>query len=175
LEWIAASGVGRHAAILDVGGGASTLVDHLLGAGFTDVTVLDITAAAFAQARIRLGEAAPRVQWIEAAVTSWQPGRRYAVWHDRALLHFLVDPAERAEYVAVLQAALAPRGHVVIATFGPEGPTRCSGLDVRRYSADELSLLLGPRFCLVRSQVEEHITPAGRAQQFLYAWWRAEA
>jgi 2-polyprenyl-3-methyl-5-hydroxy-6-metoxy-1,4-benzoquinol methylase len=175
LEWIVATGVGRHAAILDVGGGASTLVDHLLRTGFTDVTVLDIAAAAFVHARTRLGEAAARVQWIEAAVTSWRPGRRYAVWHDRALLHFLVDPAERAQYIAVLEAALAPHAHAIIATFGPAGPTRCSGLNVARYSVDDLSLLLGPTFCLVRSQMQEHTTPAGRVQQFLYTWWRTEA
>jgi SAM-dependent methyltransferase len=173
LELIEATGVPQDAAILDVGGGTSTLVDHLLRAGFTDVTVLDIAAAAFAAARARLNVAATQVHWIEADVTRWQPDRQYSIWHDRALLHFLIDPAERMRYVEVLRAALAPGGHVVIATFGPEGPTRCSGLDVQRYAADDLGTVLGARFSLVRSAVQEHITPVGHAQQFSYAWWRA--
>jgi SAM-dependent methyltransferase len=175
LELIQGAGLLPEAAILDVGGGASTLVDHLLAAGFADLTVVDIAPAALDAARARMGAAASRVQWIAADITGWQPVRRYGLWHDRAVFHFLVDPTLRARYVDVLRTALVPGGHVVIATFGPEGPTRCSGLDVRRYSADELSAVLGPSFHLVGSQVEEHITPAGGTQQFLYGWWQAEA
>ncbi len=174
LELIQAAAVPPGAAILDVGGGASTLVDHLLAAGFTDVTVLDIASTALAQARARLGAKAACVQWIAADITTWQPTRRYVVWHDRAVFHFLVDPALRARYLGSLRAALAPGGHVVIATFGPEGPTRCSGLDVQRYSTETLSAVLGSAFQLMRSQLEEHVTPAGKRQQFLYCWWRSE-
>ena len=174
LELIQATSVGPGAAILDVGGGASTLVDHLLAAGFADVTVLDIAPTALAQARVRLGAKAASVQWIAADITTWQPTRRYVVWHDRAVFHFLVDPALRARYLGSLRAALAPGGHVVIATFGPEGPTRCSGLDVQRYSTETLSAVLGSAFRLMRSQLEEHVTPAGKRQQFLYCWWRSE-
>jgi trans-aconitate methyltransferase len=174
LELIQAATVPPGAAILDVGGGASTLVDHLLAAGFADVTVLDIASTALAQARVRLGAKAASVQWIAADITTWQPTRRYVVWHDRAVFHFLVDPALRARYLDSLRAALAPGGHVVIATFGPEGPTRCSGLDVQRYSTETLSAVLGSAFRLMRSQLEEHVTPTGKRQQFLYCWWRSE-
>jgi len=174
LELIQAAGLPPGSALLDVGGGASTLADHLLEMGFTDVTVLDIAETALARARARMGSAATRVQWISADVTAWEPTRRYDLWHDRAVFHFLVDPALRARYVAVLRAALAPHGHVVMATFGPEGPTRCSGLDVQRYSARQLGAVLGPGFRLVRDHLEDHVTPAGRRQQFLYGWWQAE-
>ena len=175
LELIQAAGPPPETAILDVGGGDSTLVDHLLAAGYTDISVVDVARAALDAARARVGAAGGGVQWIAADITAWRPVRRYGLWHDRAVFHFLVDPTLRAQYVEVLRAALVPGGHVVIATFGPEGPTRCSGLDVRRYSADELSAELGPLFRLVRSQIEEHVTPAGLAQQFLYGWWQAEA
>ena len=174
LELIQEAAVPPGAAILDVGGGASTLVDHLLSGGFTDVTVLDIASTALAQARARLGAKAACVQWIAADITTWQPTRRYVVWHDRAVFHFLVDPGLRARYLGSLRAALAPGGHVVIATFGPEGPTRCSGLDVQRYSTETLSAVLGSAFRLMRSHLEEHVTPAGKRQQFLYCWWRSE-
>jgi len=175
LEWIHAAGLPPASPILDAGGGASTLVDHLLGASFPDVTVLDIAPASLAAAKVRLGAMAARVQWIEADVTAWQPARRYGLWHDRAVFHFLVDSMLRARYVDVLRSALARGGHAMIATFGPDGPQRCSGLAVRRYSADELCAVLGPSFHLVRSQIETHITPGGITQQFLYGWWQAEA
>jgi SAM-dependent methyltransferase len=175
LELILATGVARDAAVLDVGGGASTLVDHLLKKHFSDVTVLDLAASSLAAARARLGPDALRVQWVEADITTFQPLRRYALWHDRAVLHFLIDPAARARYLDVLGAALAPGGHLVLATFGPEGPTRCSGLDVRRYSAEEIGAFLGPGFQLMRSRLEDHLTPKGRRQQFQYGWWQRES
>jgi trans-aconitate methyltransferase len=162
------------AAILDVGGGASTLVDHLLAAGFSDITVLDVALAALEATQARLGTAGTTVQMIAADVTAWQPSRRYALWHDRAVFHFLVDEGQRAQYINVLKAAIAPGGYLVMATFGPEGPTRCSGLDVRRYSAAELSAVLGPAFRLVTSAIEEHTTPGGNVQQFMYGLWQAE-
>lgn len=173
FELIRNTGVPRDASILDVGGGASLLVDSLLGAGYTDVTVLDLAPAALAQSRARLGSAASRVAWLATDVTSFQPLRRYAVWHDRAVLHFLLNAEEQERYVAVLRSALEDGGHVILATFGPAGPTRCSGLPVQRYSAEHLSALLGPGFHLHRSALEDHYTPAGVAQQFLFTRWQA--
>lgn len=175
LALIQAAGLPPDAPLLDVGGGASSLVDHLLAAGYTDVGVLDIAPAALAQARARLGTAAGRVEWIVADVAAFQPKRRYALWHDRAVVHFLTAAAERERYLAVLTATLAPGGHVVLATFGPQGPTRCSGLPVRRYSAEDLGMLLGTGFRLRRTHQEDHRTPAGRYQQFVYTWWQAAA
>jgi trans-aconitate methyltransferase len=175
LQSIQETGVPAHAPILDVGGGASVLVDDLLRMGHTDVTVLDLAPAALAQSRERLGAAAERVTWIAADVTSFRPSRRYAVWHDRAVLHFLLSAHERERYVAVLRSALASRGQVILAAFGPEGPTRCSGLPVRRYSAEMLSALLGPGFLLRDSVFEDHRTPAGVTQQFLHTRWQAIA
>ncbi|HEX2217463.1 MAG TPA: class I SAM-dependent methyltransferase [Gemmatimonadales bacterium] len=161
------------APILDVGGGASVLVDDLLRLGYTDVTVLDLAPEALARSRERLGSAADRVRWIAADVRSFVPPRRYALWHDRAVLHFLVNRRDRERYAGVLRTALLPRGHVVVATFGPEGPTRCSGLPVRRYSAEEVATVIGEGFELVDAMVEDHHTPEGAAQQFLYTRWQA--
>jgi trans-aconitate methyltransferase len=174
LALIQRTGLPPDAAILDVGGGASTLVDHLLAAGFSDITVLDVAPAALAAAQARLGAAGAPVQMIAADVIAWQSSRRYELWHDRAVFHFLVDAALREQYLNVLRAALAPDGCVVMATFGPEGPTRCSGLEVRRYTAAELSAVLGPTFRLVTSGLEEHMTPGGNVQQFTYGLWQAE-
>jgi hypothetical protein len=137
--------------------------------------MLDIAPAALAQARARLGPAAPRVEWIVADVTTFQPTRRYAMWHDRAVLHFLTTSGERERYLAVLMAALVPGGHVVLATFGPQGPTRCSGLPVQRYSAEDLGTLLGTGFRLRGRHREDHRTPGGQYQQFVYTWWQAAA
>ena len=159
------------APILDVGGGASTLVDHLLDAGYTDVSVLDIASSAFTQSKARLGANATRVTWIEADVTHFEPSRSYAVWHDRAVFHFLTDAADRDRYLDVLRKALQPRGHFLLATFGPEGPTRCSGLAVQRYSVEMLKALLESDFELRGHEKEEHRTPMGGGQEFLYSWW----
>lgn len=175
LELIQATGLASDAALLDVGGGTSTLVDHLLMAGFADITVLDIAPTALEASEARLGTAASQVQWIATDVTTWQPQGRYDLWHDRAVFHFLIDPTLRDQYLQVMRAALAPGAFVVMATFGPEGPTRCSGLDVQRYSAAELSAVLGSAFRLVRSDIDEHVTPSGCVQQFLYSLWRAVA
>lgn len=174
LALIRATGVRPDAPILDVGGGASTLVDHLLAEGCTDVSVLDIAPRALERARLRLGGEADRVTWIEADVLDFEPERRYAVWHDRAVLHFLTDERSQRRYLKTMRAALQPGGHVVLATFGPEGPTRCSGLEVQRYSAQSLSALLGPSFGLRSHSLEVHHTPKGAEQQFLFGWWTAE-
>jgi SAM-dependent methyltransferase len=171
LELIEAAQVPPDVPIIDVGGGASTLVDHLVDRGFRDITVLDLSERAFAQARARLGDDTDRVSWIVADVTTFRPERTYGLWHDRAVLHFLVDAEDRNRYLDVLRAALAPGGHLVLATFGPEGPLRCSGLEVRRYSVDRMADLLGPEFNLCSEQTVYHQTPSGASQQFLFTRW----
>jgi SAM-dependent methyltransferase len=172
LQSIRDTGVSLNAPILDVGGGASLLVDELLQLGYTNVTVLDLALAALAQSKDRLGPAAERVTWIATDVTTFRPLRRYAVWHDRAVLHFLAGKLEQESYVEALRNALAPGGHVILATFGPGGPTRCSGLPVQRHSVETLSALLGPEFELRSSTLEDHHTPAGVAQRFLHTRWQ---
>jgi trans-aconitate methyltransferase len=175
LALIRATGASLTAAILDVGGGTSPLVDHLLDAGYEDVSVLDIAGSALDEASDRLRAGACCVAWIKADVTEFEPPRAYAVWHDRAVFHFLTEPAERDRYLDVLRKALEPRGHFILATFGPDGPTRCSGLEVQRYSAEQIDALLGQGFERRADVLEEHRTPMGTAQQFLYGWWQAEA
>ena len=171
LELIRATGIAPTAPILDVGGGASTLADHLLAAGFRDVTVLDIASLGLGAAQARLGTAATRIHWITADITQFRPERQYALWHDRAVFHFLIDPIHRRRYVDVLRTALAPGGYLILAAFGPEGPTRCSGLAVQRYSTHEMEALLGRGFTPVQSRTEEHVTPQGKRQQFVYGMW----
>ncbi len=165
----------RAAAIIDVGGGESTLVDDLVAAGYEDVTVLDIAPTAIAGARARLGDAAERVHWLAADITTVElPAERYDVWHDRAVFHFLTRPEDRAAYVRRALRAVRPRGYVVVATFGPEGPEKCSGLPVVRYDADHLHDEFGAAFRLVDSTVELHRTPSGATQQFTYCFCRVD-
>lgn len=171
LEFIEASGVAKGRAIIDVGGGASTLVDHLLDRGYTRLTVLDIAADALRQARERLGERADEADWHVADVLSFRSERRFALWHDRAVLHFLVDADERERYVDALRHSLAPGGQAILAGFGPDGPQKCSGLPVRRYSVDKFRELLGAEFELLDHAIDEHTTPGGATQQFLYTRW----
>ncbi|MGZ6709803.1 MAG: class I SAM-dependent methyltransferase [Solirubrobacteraceae bacterium] len=168
LEAIAATGAPKHAPIIDVGGGSSSLAGALLAAGYTDVTVLDISPAALRLARDRLGERAREVAWLTADVLAWRPARRYAVWHDRAVLHFFCDEPDRRAYADTLRAALVPGGHVIIATFAPDGPDRCSGLPVRRSSAGDILELLVGDFAPVRSDREDHRTPSGALQPFTW-------
>ncbi len=172
LQLIRASNLSAADAIIDVGAGASTLVDELLRAGFQDLTLLDISGAALQSVRERLGARAGAVKFLRQDVTEFEPTRRYALWHDRAVFHFLLEPAERARYVQVLRSALRPGGFAVISTFGPAGPQRCSGLSVMRYGAGELSAELGGSFTLLDSMLTEHQTPRGQTQQFL--WCRFE-
>jgi ubiquinone/menaquinone biosynthesis C-methylase UbiE len=175
LELITAANVGREASVLDVGGGASSLAAQLLSMGYTDLTVADISPAALAHARAELGSAAAQVSWIEADVRSHDFGRRYDVWHDRAVFHFMVSSADRDGYLNVLRRTLRPGGHLIIATFGPQGPTQCSGLPVERYSAEEIQRVLGEDFELASSSLAAHHTPSGASQQFLYAHLRRRA
>ncbi|MBZ0072304.1 MAG: class I SAM-dependent methyltransferase [Gammaproteobacteria bacterium] len=168
LELIAATGVPLDAPLIDIGGGASVLVDRLLGRGYTDVTVLDLSARAFAYARTRLGAQAARVHWLDADVTEFVPARRYAVWHDRAVLHFLTAAADRRRYVEALNRSLMADGQVIIAAFALGGPTRCSDLDIVQYDAAKLCAELGAAFDLVEETAERHVTPGGKDQQFGY-------
>ena len=163
----------RNTAVLDVGGGASTLVDDLLARGYRDLSVLDISAAALNVARERLGEAADKVTWLAADLLDAPlPQARYDLWHDRAVFHFLTEAEQRAHYLRQLARALKPGGHAVLATFGPQGPLKCSGLDTVRYDAWELARVLGDGFTLLDSTLELHATPFGTTQPFLYALFR---
>lgn len=162
-------------ALIDIGGGASTLVDALLERGWRDLTVLDIAAPALAAAQARLGERAADVRWEVADITAWQPQRRYAIWHDRAVFHFLTKPEQRAAYLRALGQGLAPGGLAIIATFALDGPEKCSGLPVERYDADKLAETLGPDYRLEASWREEHSTPWGATQAFTWCVFRAVA
>ncbi len=163
------------APIIDVGSGASTLVDGLLDAGYRALTVLDLAPTALALAQQRLGERAGLVTWIAADVLEASLSTDgYAVWHDRAVFHFLTDPKDRARYVAQTRRFVRPGGHVVVASFGPDGPTRCSGLEVVRYSEDAMHAEFGAGFRLLDSVREEHRTPGGLAQAFVYCLCRVE-
>ena len=159
------------AALIDVGGGESTLVDDLLAAGYSDLSVLDISRSAVDATCTRLGNAGAAVTWWVADITDAQlPAARYDLWHDRAVFHFLTDVKQRQAYVRLVLRAVRPGGHVIVATFGPEGPTQCSGLNVMRYNADGLHGEFGEAFRLVDSATELHQTPAGTTQQFLYCY-----
>ncbi len=176
LRMIEAAGPASDAPIIDVGGGESTLVDDLLARGYRNVTVLDISQKAIDVARDRLGSAADSVTWRVADVTAASlPGHYYTVWHDRAVFHFLVEPEQRARYLRQLRNSLACGGHLVIATFGPNGPRQCSGLDVMRYDLASLHEQVGPEFELVSYCIEQHRTPGGRKQEFLYAHFKRES
>ncbi len=170
---IRATGVTADGSIIDVGGGASTLVDDLLAEGFKNVTVLDLSGAALDAARHRLDSLASTVRWREADITQTVlPMHAYDVWHDRAVFHFLTTPEARAAYVSNIRRSVKPGGYVIVATFGPEGPERCSGLPVCRYDAVALSNELGEDFTLVESLLDVHLTPGGASQQFLYCSFR---
>ncbi len=172
LGLIRATGVATTASVIDIGGGASRLVDALLDAGFENVIVLDISEKALATARARLGARAAKVKWIAADVTTWQPSQTYDVWHDRAALHFLIDPKDRVAYAERLWQAVASGGHVIVGTFALDGPERCSGLPVVRYDAASLGAVLGPSFGLIESRSDAHETPAGIIQRFQFSRFR---
>ena len=165
----------RTTPVIDVGGGASTLVDGLLDAGYEAVTVLDLAPAALALARRRLGEGARRVRWLAADVRDVRlPPAAYGLWHDRAVFHFLTEPEDRAGYVAQTRHAVRPGGHVIVASFSPEGPSRCSGLDVVRYSPQSMHAEFGRGFRLLDSVRENHHTPSGMVQAFVYCLCRVD-
>lgn len=170
LELLQAAGLAPESRVIDVGGGASTLVDDLLGRGIRRVTVLEISAEAVAVSKARLGPRAREVEWIVSDVLEARlaPGA-YDLWHDRAVLHFLVDPADAVRYVQQCSAAVRPGGHAVIAGFAPDGPERCSGLPVVRRSAEDIGRLFADGWRLVAQRAEQHLTPAGAPQSFAYA------
>lgn len=172
LDLINRAGAGPDSSIIDIGGGASRLVDSLIANDFKDVTVLDLSEAALAVARARLADKAKCVQWIAADVTRWYPSQTYDVWHDRATFHFLTEPVERAAYVDRLVKSLRTSGHVIIGTFALDGPERCSGLPIVRYDPASLAETLGGRFQLVSTHLQEHATPWGATQRFQFSTFR---
>jgi len=173
LELIRATGVNEFARIIDVGGGASTLVDDLLATGFRNVTVLDIASAAIRNARARLGKRADDVTWLEADITRVDlPAHHYDLWHDRAVFHFLTDADDRRRYLEAVNHTVKSGGHVIVATFGPHGPRQCSGLDIVRYAPESLQREFGADYRLVQTLTEDHVTPAGKHQEFIYCYCR---
>lgn len=175
LDFIRRTQVPLTGRIIDVGGGASTLVDDLLLAGYTDITVADISGAALDVARARLGALADRVTWLEADITrAALPADAYDIWHDRAVFHFLTDAADRARYVAQVRRAVKSGGHVIVATFATDGPSQCSGLPVVQYRPETLHAEFGTDFQLTESLQEAHVTPAGSEQRFVYCYCRME-
>lgn len=174
LAMVRQSGIALAGSIIDVGGGASVLADDLLDAGFRNLHVLDISGAALAAARKRLGpERSSRVQWIESDISaSSLPAHAFDLWHDRAVFHFLVEAEQRARYLAAATRAIRPGGHLIIATFAEDGPVRCSGLPVVRYRPQELQGEFGGMFMLLRHERETHVTPSGALQQFLYCHFK---
>jgi len=161
--------------VIDVGAGASPLVDALIERGHEDVTALDVSAAGLDVARARLGEAAERAHWVVADLLAWQPPRTWQVWHDRAVLHFMTTPSAQRRYLNALQDATRPGALAVIATFAPDGPDHCSGLPVARYGPDAIADLLGRRWRLVAEATEQHRTPGGVVQPFSWAALRRTA
>lgn len=172
LELITEAAGGRRVSVVDVGGGASVLVDRLLGLGFTDLAVLDIAEHASEKSKARLGERARRVRWMVADVTGAHEIGQYDVWHDRAVFHFLTHSDDAREYAALARRTAQPGGHLIVTTFAPDGPEKCSGLPVCRYSADALAQQFAEGFEFVKEVRDTHITPSGKPQAFTYAMFR---
>jgi SAM-dependent methyltransferase len=172
LDLIRSTGVSTSASIIDTGGGASRLVDALMNEGFEAVTVLDLSKKALATAKTRLGSFGEKVRWVVTDVTTWEPSETYDVWHDRAAFHFLTEPKERAAYAERVSRAVRRGGHLIIGTFAPDGPERCSGLHVIRHDAVSLSGMLGSDFALMESWPHGHQTPWGATQRFQFSRFR---
>ncbi len=173
LRLIHGTGAKKSAAIIDVGGGASTLVDDLMSEGYSNLTVLDLSSAALLAAKSRLGPAASKVNWIEASILdAVLPRHAFDIWHDRAVFHFLTSSEERHAYVEAVLKAVKPGGHVIVATFAEDGPDKCSGLPVMRYNAQGLHAEFGSPFKLLKHEEEAHHTPAGKIQKFIYCYCR---
>jgi SAM-dependent methyltransferase len=172
LELIALAGLSEGASIIDIGGGASRVVDALVERNSGEITVLDLSTAALDVARQRLGDKAAAVKWVAADITTWEPAQTYDVWHDRAAFHFLTDPADQRAYLDRLRKAVRRGGHVVIGTFALDGPEKCSGLPIVRYDAKSLSAMLGPDFKLIDTRRHDHATPWGALQRFQFSTFR---
>jgi 2-polyprenyl-3-methyl-5-hydroxy-6-metoxy-1,4-benzoquinol methylase len=172
LELIGRVGATPASAVIDIGGGASRLVDNLVDRGFEDVTVLDLSETALGAAKTRLGSRAAQVHWIVADATVWEPKKAYDVWHDRAAFHFLTEDRDRAAYVARLERAIKIGGHAIIATFALDGPERCSGLPIVRYDPATLGQAIGRAFQLVDTRRHAHVTPWGSDQSFQFSVFR---
>lgn len=168
LELIELTGI-NCASIIDIGGGASRLVDALVAKGHKAVAVLDLSANALGIAKSRMGDEAGAVEWIVGDVTRWKPAKQYDVWHDRAAFHFLNAPEDQAAYAKTLYAALNPGGFAIMGTFAPDGPEKCSGLPVTRHDAASISRVLGPNFALVDERCYDHVTPGGSVQKFQFS------
>jgi trans-aconitate methyltransferase len=175
LRMLGTAGVSAADAVIDVGGGASSLARGLLDRGFRDITVLDVSVTGMQHARRHLGPRAEQVRWVTADVLTWQPGRRYRAWHDRAVFHFLTTARQRQNYVHTLSAATGPGAVAVFGCFAPDGPEQCSGLPVARYSPAQLAAELGGEWQLISQDGQEHITPAGLVQPFTWAALRKQA
>ena len=174
LDLIRATGAGAAAPIIDIGGGASRLADALLDEGYRSITVLDLSDQALATSRARLGARATQVSWVVADVTTWQPAGTFDVWHDRAAFHFQTEPQDRLAYGECVRKAVRPGGHVVIGTFAPDGPERCSGLPIVRHDHASIGEVLGRSFRLAESRKHEHQTPGGAIQKFQFSRFRRE-
>ncbi|MGH9293653.1 MAG: class I SAM-dependent methyltransferase [Acidimicrobiales bacterium] len=174
VEMIRGLGVSADSAIIDVGGGASNLVDAFMALGLRDLTVLDVSGAALDAARDRLGERARGVTWVHADLLAWEPPRRFDVWHDRAVLHFLVDDQDRVRYRELARRAVRAGGHLVIGTFALDGPPHCSGLPVKGYDPEGILKDMGEGFDLVDGRRDMHTTPAGADQPFSWALLRTQ-
>lgn len=168
LKFLKEFNIEKNAAIIDVGGGDSYFVDHLLKRGYTDITVLDISEKAIERAKLRLGDSAKNVNWIVADASIFIPDRHYDFWHDRAAFHFLTEEKEINKYISTIQNHLKPEGLVVVATFSEDGPKKCSGIDIKQYSEKSLSDLLEKSFKKVRCFTENHKTPFETIQNFIF-------
>ena len=174
LQLLGEAGAGPGDSVVDVGGGASSLTDHLLDRGLTDLTVVDVSAAALDESQARLAGRAPaaHVDWVHADLLDWHPHRRWDVWHDRAVFHFLTQPDQVDAYRGLAARSVVEGGHLVVGTFGPQGPLTCSGLPVARYSSDELAHVFADQFELTAAVAEDHMTPSGDVQQFSWVLLR---
>ena len=168
LRLIRNTGIDHDEPIIDVGGGASTLVDKLCADGYKNISVLDVSAQALEHAKLRLADKACGVNWYEADVTEFNPPQQFALWHDRAVFHFLTAKEDRRRYVDVLKHALKPEGHLIIMAFAVDGPKKCSGLDIVQYDVEKMKAELGDSFNLLEKGIEVHITPAANEQKFAY-------
>ena len=168
LQLIRNTGLAHDAPIIDVGGGASVLVDYLCEEGYTNVSVLDISAKALAYCQARLGDNANRVEWYEEDVTKFKPPHQFSLWHDRAVFHFLTEQDQKKKYIEILNKSLKPGGYLILAAFAIGGPSRCSGLDIVQYNSEKLLKDLGEGYILIEEVKEMHITPAKKEQLFSY-------